>query len=765
MNRDEVLKDLAAFADDDSAVEMDPAGYVLLERRGEEVSFKLEESDSGGLFAAMNGDRIAYRDLLARSLGRLDLLASRILERRDTAPGAFVESQATLDQALGHQESGSALELLKAECDEPLPFAVRLAFITADAGHGKSALLKELQRRSAEAYLERTSPYLFWHVDLQGRQLLRLSEALAGDLGELRFDGLWTAAIYRLIRAGALVLAIDGFDELAAEQGSSDALGALAGLLRELEGKGVVVAASRTAFFDAGDYMRRARRMQSILPPDVSFDQLRLEDWGEREGREYFNRARFDGESIENPDDAYERLESALSRTEHGHPILTRPYLVYQAAKALSLGVTPETFVHGMEGESGVAAVVSAFVQREVQEKWRPRGVAGDAYLSFEQHMAILGDVAEEMFLAGRDRIGVDVVETVTALRLDEWAIDLTEQQQVMEMVRMHALLRQPEPDRPRERSFDHPEFRDYFLAQSMRRHLVQVGAGGSSDRLGSFLAVAPISDSTAGYACSLAALPAEQALHAARELAEAVRAQWKPTHLQVNAGTLIPPLLSGHAFEPGTELDAERVAFASLVLDGSALRGLTLKNAQFVNARIRNVDWQNVTLDTVDLGELELHIDTTTFEDCSLDGCSISGLIVMRENSEIERIFAPESAMARLAAAGLPPGGDEQLELPALHEPSEMNKQAHRLLRRFYRSTVISSLGLPERFKSSEFDPERALELMTELGLAQKESWRGQGTATAWKITCNLDELLEAESGRGPDEMVKFWREVERCR
>ncbi len=51
-------------------------------------------------------------------------------------------------------------------------------------------------------------------------------------------------AVLRLMRQRSIVLAIDGFDELAAEQGSADALGALAMLVRDLQGRGVVIAAS-----------------------------------------------------------------------------------------------------------------------------------------------------------------------------------------------------------------------------------------------------------------------------------------------------------------------------------------------------------------------------------------------------------------------------------------------------------------------------------------------------------------------------------------
>ena len=106
-----------------------------------------------------------------------------------------------------------------------------------------------------------------------------------GDLADLRLSGLWMPAVIRLMRRGALVVGVDGFDELAAEQGGADALGALASLVSQLGGHGAVVAASRRTFFDTDDYLRRgglvrrrpaagagaaarlAQQLQALAPP------------------------------------------------------------------------------------------------------------------------------------------------------------------------------------------------------------------------------------------------------------------------------------------------------------------------------------------------------------------------------------------------------------------------------------------------------------------------------------------------------------------
>ena len=78
---------------------------------------------------------------------------------------------------------------------------------------------------------------------------MRLEEAVAGDLGQLRISGLFYSGVIRLIRRGLLAIAIDGFDELLAEIGFTEAYSGLGAFLRQLDGNGVVIASARSAYF------------------------------------------------------------------------------------------------------------------------------------------------------------------------------------------------------------------------------------------------------------------------------------------------------------------------------------------------------------------------------------------------------------------------------------------------------------------------------------------------------------------------------------
>ena len=68
-----------------------------------------------------------------------------------------------------------------------IPGETKLVFLTADAGHGKTALLRRLTRQFATLYREGKTDRLLLHIDTQGRSFVRLEEAIARDLGQLPY--------------------------------------------------------------------------------------------------------------------------------------------------------------------------------------------------------------------------------------------------------------------------------------------------------------------------------------------------------------------------------------------------------------------------------------------------------------------------------------------------------------------------------------------------------------------------------------------------
>ena len=587
----EISADITAFADDDEDVVIDPNGQCLFVRGGEETLLRIFQSGEQ-LLVEVNEESIPYSRFLTHNLAQLPILAERILSKREPVK-PYVDSSGILKSPSETEHPGTALQLLGEQTTTSPAFLSRVVFITADAGQGKTALLREFQHTQARAFLEGVSDFLFWHVDLQGRQLLRLSEALMGDLGDLRMSGLWMPAVVRLLRRGKLMLAIDGFDELAAEQGGTDALGALSLMVHQLEGQGTIVAASRRTFFDTDDYIRRAGMFKTTAS-DCEFNEIRLEEWDHEHALTYLGAVEHAGRSFSNPEKIYEEISSELGSGDH--PILTRPFLLAQVSRGLlRYDLAATEFIRGMEDPlQAVGTVIEAFVEREVTEKWKQQET-GEPFLTKEQHLRLLADVAEEMYRTQRSTITVDVLETVTAILLEEFNVEPARRQQVIEMVKMHVLLTPPSDGAFSERSFDHDEFRDWFTAYAIKDRLLQLGnakAAMSQD----ILSLAHLPDATARYVCSLFERTPELVASIVQGLARLARDEFRPTYLQTNAGTVIPFLLDRMIPTERLTVEAE-VVFSSLVHEAKRLQNVTFRGAVFSNASLVDASWKEVEL------------------------------------------------------------------------------------------------------------------------------------------------------------------------
>lgn len=762
MNLADVREDIAAFADDDEEVIVDNDGTALFVRGGREVACQIVAKDDGTNVVRIEDQELSYRRFLTHTLGRLDVFAERLVSKRPKVE-PFIDGPAQVERVAEKTTQGTAISLLEAECTEPPPFAARVAFITADAGHGKTALLREYQGRQAQRFLEGDVSMLFWHVDLQGRQLLRLSEALMGDLGELRISGLWMPGIIRLLQQRALILAIDGFDELAAEQGGADAIGALATLVDQLNGHGTIVAASRRTFFDTEDYLRRAGVIRRAITNPCQFDQLILHPWTSENAIAFLSRFQVDGSSFDAPADTYSSMKSELGG-EESHPVLTRPFLLTQVARALlRYDIAPRDFLRASdEPFSGVATVVQSFIEREVQEKWRYADT-GEPYLSVEQHMELLASVAEEMYRSQKDRLPVDVVETIATLLVDSWNIEPARRQQVLQMVKMHVLLVTPPDGDFGSRSFDHPEFRDYFIAWALRSHLAGLVKGEKArvEDFTRFLSIAQISDSTARYVCGMLELDVDSATTMLHNLRAAVSAEWRPTFLQMNAGTLFPYIVDGLEFSETVTFDAEAI-YSSLVFEGTELHNVTVQRGSFVNASFRNVDWRSVTFSRCELGELSFDTESC-YDTVVLSESELGGIRVFENNQEVAREYSPDRIVWQLQKLGVrveqPQASPEEVDEL---EQSDFYKLVHRTLRMFYRTTIIHDEQITWRFRQDHaMVMDRIIPMLMHHGIVEQRPWRGSGSQRLWTITCRIDDVFAAESGRGQPKLVDFWNDV----
>lgn len=759
MNVEDIRRDISAFSDEEEAVALEVnTGELLFKRLGTEYECKLRRDPSGGYVVEYGGLTFPYRKFLAREVARLDVMAERIIARRPSLAGAigkgkFVNGPADLDSAISSSQKGKALELLDSLCRSPAFATTRVVFVTADAGFGKTALLREYQRTIAEKFLEGESEYLFWHVDLQGRQLVRLSEALMGDLGDLRVVGLYMASIVTLVRHGLLVLAIDGFDELAAEQGTTEALGALAHLLERLSGGGTVVAASRRSFFNADDYIEGAHLLGSKISPRCEFDHLRLLDWSPVEAVELL-----DGMGIVEPDSTYVRLRQALGQA--ADPVLETPFLLSETAKALrDLSLTPEAWIEGLGGDAGgMAGMVDAFLQREVFEKWKTQ--EGAPLLSLQQHRQLLAAIAEEMWMSQIERLDLQTIQILAEILFDQWELRHESRSSLMEMLRMHVFLIPAYEAGDESRMFPHPEYLRFFEATALYDHLSAAVRSQNTRPLARFLSAAQLPDAVARHTSRLVRAHGISAEEAIATLSRVAEIAWKPSNLQVSMGTLIPQLLSGSKHETCT-IDINAV-YPRMALEGTQLHDVTFRSGQFVRCSISGVVWKSVTFNRCQL--IEPVIEDSSLENVRFIDCTLAGVVV-REGGEETIEYAPVRVLSLLRKVGirvetLTPTPSVRDEAPSVDSPGR--RALMKILRIYRRTTGLSEGIIQLKFgRDHTFITQSVLPLMEEYGLVERDTWEGAGRPQKrWLLRIAREDLLRSD--RHGSDLVEFWKRLD---
>ena len=760
MDLELVRRDIGAFADDEADVVVEATtGELLFRRLGKLYECSLMQDQSGGYVVKYEGESVPYRRFLSREVARLDVLAERMLARRPSTTGhsdasVFINGPGLLDKASSDEQgTGSALELLHGLCSAPAFASTRVVFVTADAGYGKTALLREYQRRQAKAFIENSSDYLFWHVDLQGRQLVRLSEALMGDLGELRVVGIYMASIVALIRHGLLVLAIDGFDELAAEQGSTEALGALAHLLEQLSSGGTVVAASRRTFFNADDYLQGARLLGSRVSPNCEFDNLRLLGWSSSEAVALLRET-----GVASPEETLEKLRTALGPS--AEPVLSTPFLLAETARALGeLSVPPEEWTEDLTRDlGGISGMVGAFLRREVLEKWRTQ--EGAPLLSFEQHVQLLTAIADEMWMSQTERLDLQTIQIIAEMLFEDWNLEHEIRSNLMEMLRMHVFLVAAYEAADESRSFPHVEYLRYFQANALSDCIREATERSNRTPLSRFLSTAQLPDVVAKHAARMTHALGIHVQDIVPVLSALSGEAWKPSSLQTSIGTLVPQLLSGANVEP-CEISF-RAVYPRMSLEGTRLENVAFREGQFVNCSLRDVKWKNVTFENCQF--VEPLIENSEFADVRFENCDLVGL-VMRADGVERTEFAPERMAGLLSSVGVQvcENGESLTDETSLRaEDTPGRKALDKILRTFQRTTAISEDVIQRKFGSEHaFVTDQVFPLMSDYGIVELDTWKGGGRPQArWLLRMPREKLLSSDAPKS--ELSDFWRNLD---
>ena len=739
-----IRRDIAAFADPATQVEVSDRGAEWMQRRRPRRVAFLRAQSSEFPDIQLESQRMGYREFFASErMADLKGLAENIAALME-APRPYVQTRARVTEP--SEREGDSDQLIRGLCTDPLPYRrTQVVFLRGHAGAGKTVLLRHLTARQASGFREGREKFLYLYVDAQGRALSRLDEAVAAVLNDLR--AFTYHAVPVLARLGLLIPIIDGFDELLGIGGYHEAFASLASFIARLDGRGAIVTSARASFSAPGSLDRAATALPGgsrtmnyeIVPVELAdWEDVQLQDYLELSGKWSVTGA------------ATAEEGAAILRTrvgESGQALLRTPFFVSAVVQLLEAkrDVPPASRL--------LQDLARSFIEREVEKLQDKHGAP---VLSVEQHERLLEIIADEMWWQGARELDADTVSTLAEVLCDEFALSPESSKALLGRVQSHALLR-----------FDHATQRiafhhEHYYALFLARRLIAVlrGDGSASNFLGRAV-ISPTVASEAAYAIA-------EGTWSPRETLERINTLRHPSLARElarsNSGVLVSalirvcgPLLQGLAIRDAffDHSDLRKTVVADFAFELCDLHGVDL----------RGVEWERVRLcqsqlvaplvgDGTHLGIVDALVPDT-----------VQGITVAN-GSERDTTYDPGEVAALLEKLGasLSRASDPLAEV---QPPSDSFKARVTLLRRFLRMAgrVFRFSNEDLENKSISKQPEWAslYALLLKHGLIEESLVSKRGpNPTLMRLTMPIAAIEQAEqspNGLGP--ASAFWRDL----
>lgn len=738
--------DLASFADPGTAVELDTASawvaavwYEDGRRKTAEVKLGTDPALRDVLVRTTpDGSEVPYATFLAgERMGDLKGLARNTLSVVADVP-AYVAPRALSESGATPMPADELVDgLASVAADE-----TAVVFVTAEAGVGKTSLLVHLVRAKAEGYLLGEEKALWLYVNAQGSRLARLDQALAATLDDLR-AGFPYHATTALVRSGALVLVIDGFDELIGTQGTYDeAFSSLASFIEDLRGAGSIVAAARSAYYEQ-EFAARADSTIGFRTDRWSLRTVALCDWNASERGVFLDR--LTAERAASPAaaaDLRQRVEAIFNDGSLGE-LAGKPLFVTRVANLIADGVELEA------GDDLVHRLITTYLRREANEKLlSPRGTP---LLSVAQLADFYTEIANEMWRQEARELSRTSLRELVEILADLHGLDDDARLTVIERTPYAAVMRTGTA--PGSVSFEHELYFSYFLAQptldALRsREPLTIARALRKGRLPSqtgFLAgrgldvddVQPTIDSL---------LQASRAMSTGGE------------QIRENGGLIVAGALYGRPAErlriasiDFNDCDLTRLDVSHCSLVGCAFRGADLRGAQF-----RACDSEDVLMESV-------VVDSSTR--LEIDGLPVEhflGLILASDDGSRSTLYSPDELHAALASLGLPAADHE----PEVRTINPRALELVSLLSRIYERTNLATPDDDNVMRHVVQDPmwELVHSTLSDANIIRDEKRSAGGNKIFMRMLVRPRDLL---AGQAPNAEVdprisRFWQLLE---
>ena len=640
----EIRKDIRPFADPGTDILFEK--HQLLWTQGGATRDAILHSSGGGLpDITIDGNRMDYKSFLASHyMADLSELAG-FMEKTIRLPSQYVATSATTTDDHDRIRTEPARGLI-AELGSTTPFhSTRIVLVQGEAGSGKTITLKKMTVERAARYAAGKVDSLFFYIDVQGRALSRLDDAMARDLQDLRSRFSYSA-VAPLVRRGLLVPVIDGFDELIGAGGYDEAFSSLAAFVSRLDGSGDVIASARSAFFDYMGFQENAERYSRDGTLNYEVIPVQVLPWTDDQADTLVQNI---GDLAPDADgrEVAAKFNSLRDRMdESNRKLLGKPFYVAQIAKLLVTG--DSTLSPG----DILPQLVDRFVDREHRKLL---GKEHEPLLRIQDHLEFLVRLADEMWWTESRYLHVDDVTAIAELLVEELKKPHQVARQILERVPTYAFLTTAGAPAGNVR-FEHDVFYGYLLAQKLERSIAD-----GSDDLGRLLARTIIDETLADQAV--------------RMLLEHANGDGTPA-VEAICRVLGRGVTRGVVRENGGHLVARLIATAGHLRPGLHFNNLDFHRQDFGDASLQRPRFENCHFNRVNLTRLRMHsprfraclfqlptvrLGGTLFEDADAGLSEAFQGIVVAERSLIDagtesgaEYYAPEHIETLLRKMGM---------------------------------------------------------------------------------------------------------------
>jgi ribosomal protein L25 (general stress protein Ctc) len=743
MEYDEFKRILSKFSDSLNDIIISKGEFVI-QIRGNAIGGSLKHSPDIGVIVQEDGIDFPARKWIIDRLAQIPLLADRIIsytkrEESFVTPTGTVLESILLDPkecAIGVEDVTKAVVN---EFSKPIVGMTKVVYLTSDAGEGKTTLINEITLRQALRFKNKESDWLILPISLMGRTFLRFDDVFVGALMNVyRFPMLYFDTLVELIRMGVIIPALDGFEEVFVES-EGEALSAVGNLMSNLQSSGSVLIASRKAFFEFKTFSSQAKLFDALGTYDADFSHITIDRWKKPQFIDYATKR-----GIKSPDEFYDSLLEKLHN--ENHVLLTRAFLVkslisYVLDRDASINETVAELVNS--NKPLFASFVKSIIEREAQIKWIDKsGEPPMPLLSVEQHYDLLSFIAEEMWIQNIDNLSLVMLDGVAEIYSETIRLGTSKSRQVKERIKQHALIVSTGKNSS-QYSFDHEEFKNYFLGQAIAKYIIDVNIVNAKSLL-QRKQLPEISCDTIVDVLIQRYPDRKVIINSLIVLAEK---EMGLTYLKENIGSIVIRIIDDQLNDP---LVISNLLFAEDALEGRKLKNIKFNQCIFQatslkGSTIRDCQFEHCKFETLEV------FKNCIFENVGLDNSEVRHIVIgdtgrsLFEPSLIQRELATHGLLLDIAEIET---GDVTGKID---EPDEEIVNLEKVFRTFSRATALNDDVI--RLKIGNYANTMINEVFPILeknGILVETTYVGSGSKKRYKLSKQMRDIQDAMSGCG---------------